>query len=226
MSEEKKESSIKTLRDVLFVYSSVTHASKQLNKDGKLPLSDDPLELHSYEIKVLVSEKTFKALKKQFRTSTGTPAKNFPNAKELTAEEIEKDYGIEVEDDMVLIKFAQSALTGKKGNRYPSRQIPVIGSKKSVSDSGTKYFDNAGQIIEGDTSLGNGTKGHLQFKPVENAFGLYLYPAALCITDLEIYVATGSDYDEDAFGVEDFEGEVPAEEAQEDVFDGDDEFGV
>jgi len=197
---KKKESTLKTVKDVIFVYSSVCHPQKQLNKDNKAPLSDHALEFHGYEIKILVTETVFKALKKAFKG-----AKNFPNVKEYTPEEVVTLLGEdwpEPDEDMVLIKFTQGCLFGKKGSRKEARKVGLVGSKKSVNSDGTAFFDNKGMVITSETSIGNGSKGHLQFNPVENEFGVYLYPTAVCITDLVEYVSNATTMDEDAFGIE------------------------
>ena len=202
---KKKESNLKTLKNVIFVYSSCTHPQKQLNQDNKPALSDNPLEFHGYEIKVLVTETVFKALKKAFKG-----AKNFPNVKELSPEECVEKFDIdEPEEDMVLIKFTQGCMYGPKGNRKESRPVGLVGSKRTHTNNGVAYFDNNGNVIAPDTAIGNGTKGHLQFNPVENDYGVYLYPTAVCVTDLVEYVASaGSTCDEDAFGIEEVEGEA------------------
>jgi len=206
-----KKSNLKTVKDVTFVYTSVSRPQKQLNKDNKPALSDNPLEFHAWEIKILVIETVFKSLKKAFKG-----AKNFPNVKEFTAEECVAKGMMQEEpdEDQVLIKFSQGCLYGKKGDRKGARPVSQIGIKGKVQDRN-------GLTIEQDTSVGNGTKGHLQFNPVENEFGLYLYPTAICITELVPYEVEGGGYDEDAFGVEELDeedafGEEPeAEEADE-----------
>lgn len=209
----KKESTLKTVKDVTFVYTSVSRPQKQLNKDNKPALSDNPLEFHAWEIKILVSETVFKAMKKAFKG-----AKNFPNVKEYTPEEcVEKNLMQEEPDeDQVLIKFSQGCLFGKKGMRKDARPVSQIGVKGKVQDRN-------GLTIDQDTNVGNGTKGHLQFNPVENDFGLYLYPTAICITELVEYVAEGGGYDANAFGIEDlddeeFDSEPEAEEDDDDEF--------
>ena len=79
---EKKKSTLKTIKDVVFAYTSVTREQKQLNKENKPALSDNPLEFHSWEVKILISDSKYKVLKKAFKG-----AKNFPNVKEYTAGE-------------------------------------------------------------------------------------------------------------------------------------------
>jgi hypothetical protein len=210
--QEAQESKLKTIKDVVFYYTSTTYATKQLNKDNKPPLSDDPLEFHSYEVKIAIPESRFKQLKKKF-----SGAKNFPNVKEYSPSEfVEKGFAEEEPDeDMVLIKFAQAALTGKKGARKPSRPITQIGIKGKVQDRN-------GVTISADTQIGNGTKGHLQFNPVESDYGLYLYPTAICITELVEYQSGAGGYDEDGFDLEELDevGEE-ADEASDDDFDDD-----
>lgn len=209
MSNEKKESTLKTVKDVTFVYTSVTREQKQLNKDNKPPLSNNPLEFHGWEIKILVSETVFKSMKKAF-----SGAKNFPNAKEYTPEEcVEKGLMQEEPDeDQVLIKFTQGCLYGKKDNRKPSRPVTQIGIKGKVQDRN-------GLTINQDTSIGNGTKGHLQFNPVKNDFGLYLYPVAICITELVEYSGGSGSYDSDAFGMEELDEEELSNEVEEESND-------
>ena len=211
MSNER--SAPKTVKDVIFVYTSTTKAVKQLNPEGKAPMSSDPMEQHSYEIKILVSETVFKALKKAF-----PGAKNFQHARDFTAAEcLEKNMTTELEDeDQVLIKFSSTVLRGPATKRVPSpaiKQIGIVG----------KLADRNGLPITAETNIGNGSKGHFQFNPVKSDFGLYLYPSALCITELVEYVAAekaGTDFD--AFGIEeasevdlrtegndDFEDDIP-----------------
>ena len=199
---EKKETSIVTMKDVIFMYSSVNRPVEQLNTDNKSPLSDNPLEFHAYEIKILVTEDRFKQLKKSFRG-----AKNLPNAKEFSAEEIEEKFGMEVDDDMVLIKFSQSCLVGKENARRESYPIKQIGIKGKVQDMN-------GLTIDQETSLGNGTKGHFQFRPVEGKNGLYLYPQLLCITELVEYTSAGAEEDLDSLGLEDLDETDIAEEGK------------
>ena len=213
---KKKESNLRTIRNVTFVYSSCTHPQKQLNQDNKPALSDNPLEFHGYEIKILVTDTIFKALKKAFKG-----AKNFPNVKEFTPDEVVEKFELEEPDeDMVLIKFTQGCMYGSKGNRKESRPVGLLGCKKTTNANGSAYFDNNAMVIAPDTAIGNGTQGHLQIHPVENTHGLYLYPTAVCVTELVEYVSNSSSCDEDAFGIEEVEGEEPATDE-----DGDDQFG-
>lgn len=202
VKSEAKETNIVTMKDVTFMYTSVSRAVEQLNTDNKPPLSDSPLEFHSFEVKILMTEADFKALKKKYRG-----AKNLPNAKEFTPEEMEEKFGMEVEDDMVLVKFSQAALVGPEGKRRESYPIKQIGVKGKVQDLN-------GVTIDQDTAIGNGTTGHFQFRPVEGKNGLYLYPHLLCITNLVEYVAAGVEEDLDSLGLEDL-AETDLDEAAE-----------
>lgn len=189
---KEKESPFGTLKDVEFYWTSVEREIKQLNKDNKPPLSDDPLEFHSWEVKICIPESRYKKLKKKYQG-----AKNFPNVKEFTPKEYADKLSVtdtESDEDMVLIKFAQGCLSGKKGNRKPSRKIQQIGIRGKVQD-----YD--GNTIDETTRVGNGSKGHIQFRPVETEHGLYLYPSTICITELLEYVESEA-MDEDAFGLE------------------------
>lgn len=189
----KKETNIVTMKNVIFMFTSVSKAVEQLNEEKKPPLSDDPLEFHSYEVKILVSEDRYKQLKKKFKG-----AKNLPNAKEHEADALCEKYDFlnreDLEDDMVLIKFSQAALVGKKGARRPSFPIKQIGIKGKVQD-------NHGNTIDQTTDIGHGSKGHFQFRPVETKFGLYLYPHLVCVTDLVEFTGGGGEDDFDSLGL-------------------------
>jgi len=191
MSNER--SAPKTIKDVTFVYTSTNQPQKQLNPENRPPLSTNPLEFHSWEVKILVSETVFKSMKKAF-----AGAKNFPNVKDYSAADcVEKGFMTEApSEDQVLIKFTQACLRGPAANRQSCKPITQIGVVGRVQDRN-------GVTIDADTVIGNGTTGHLQFQPVKNDFGLYLYPSAICITELvERPESAASSLDEDAFGIE------------------------
>lgn len=210
MADEAKKSPYKMIKDVIFFYSSVTRPQKQLNPENKPPASDHNLEFHSYEIKVLITEKMYKAMKKAF-----AGAKNFPHSKEWDVDKCVAA-GVDTDEDMVLVKFAQPCLNGSGAKRKESRQIPLIGIAGKVQDRN-------GVSVDSETRIGNGSKGHLQFNPYESNFGLYLYPVAVCITELvEVDEAAAADFD--AFGLEEleevegFEEQVEEEEEEMDPF--------
>lgn len=199
---QKKETNIITMKNVIFMFSSVSRPIEQLNTDNKPPVSskDSPtfgLEFHSFEIKILISESRYKTLKKTFKG-----AKNLPNAKELEKDDLLEKYDClnekDLDDDMVLIKFSQSCLVGKadkNGVRRESYPVKQIGIKGKVQDMN-------GETIDQDTSLGNGTKGHFQFRPVDGPNGLYLYPQLICITELIEYTGGEAEEDLDSLGLE------------------------
>lgn len=209
---QKKETNISTMKDVIFMFSSVNRPIEQLNTDKKPPLSssDSPtfgLEFHSYEIKILIPESRYKVLKKNFKG-----AKNLPNAKEWEKDDLLEKYDFlndsDLDDDMVLIKFSQSCLVGKpdkNGVRRESYPINQIGIKGKVQDM-------HGNPIDQETSIGNGTKGHFQFRPVDGPNGLYLYPHTVCVTELIEYVGGGAEEDLESLGIEELdETDVVAE---------------
>ena len=213
---EKKETNIVTMKDVIFMYTSVSRPVKQLNTDNKPPISKEnsptfDLEFHSFEIKILISEKRFKDLKKEQKG-----AKNLPNAREWEKDDLIEAYDFldpdDLEDDMVLIKFSQSCLVGKadkngvRKESYPVKQIGIRG----------KVQDLHGMPIDQDTSVGNGSKGHFQFRPVEGLNGLYLYPQLVCITELVEYISAGAEEDMDSLDLEELEeADLDAEETEE-----------
>ena len=208
---QKKETSIITMKDVIFMFSSVSRPIEQLNTDNKPPISgkDSPtldLEFHSFEIKILISESRFKTLKKSFKG-----AKNLVNAKDFEKDDLLEKYDClkesDLGDDMTLVKFSQSCLVGKadkNGVRRESYAIKQIGIKGKVQDM-------LGQTVDQETSIGNGTKGHFQFRPVETANGLYLYPQLLCITELIEYTGGEAEEDLDSLGLEEL-GEADLDE--------------
>jgi hypothetical protein len=191
------EATTQTIKNVIFYYTSVSKPEKQLNPENKAPKSEHPLEGYSYEVKILITEDRYKKLKKTFKG-----AKNFDKAKELDIDEC-LAMGETVTEDMVLITFRQTACIGKTikrddgtTTRKESRLIPQFGIKGKVQDK-------HGLTIDADTNLGYGTQGHFQFRPVRNDFGLYLYPNALCITQLVEFAGGDEDsIDEDAFDFE------------------------
>tara|TARA_R110000737_G_scaffold37736_3_gene57592 strand:- start:3957 stop:4688 length:732 start_codon:yes stop_codon:yes gene_type:complete len=211
----KKETNIVTMKDVIFMFTSVSRAIEQLNTDNKPPISAPTsptfgLEFHSYEIKILMTEERYKKLKKEFKG-----AKNLPNAKEHEKADLLEKYDFlneaDLADDMVLVKFSQSALVGKadkNGVRRESYPVTQIGVKGKVQDA-------KGLTVAQDTSVGNGSKGHFQFKPVEGVNGLYLYPHLVCITDLIEYVGGDVEEDLDSLGLEDLDETNVAEAGQE-----------
>lgn len=227
---QKKETNIVTMKDVIFMFSSVSRPIEQLNTDNKPPISapDSPtfgLEFHSYEIKILIPESRYKTLKKHFKG-----AKNLINAKEWEKDDLLEKYNYlneaDLEDDMVLVKFSQSCLVGKadkNGVRRESYPVKQIGIKGKVQDL-------HGNTIDQETALGNGTKGHFQFRPVDGTNGLYLYPQLLCITELVEYTAAGAEEDYDSLGLEELdetdvveEGKAHAAQQAESVEQADDE---
>lgn len=212
MSTKKLE--LGTLKDVAFFYTSTTRPVKQLNKENKPHLSEHPLEMHSYEIKIAIEESRYKKLKKAY-----PKAKNFINASDISVDDFMLKYAPEgfpkPEEDMVLIKFAQTCMVGKPNFRKESKPITQIGIRGRVQD-----YD--GNTIDQETNIGNGTMGHLQIRPVQSDYGLYLYPNGLCITNLVEYTPNGG-VDESAFGIEELE-EVDIDkpkDAGEDSFDDD-----
>lgn len=202
---EKKDNGIVTVKDVIFMWSSVNRPVEQKNEDNKPPLSDDPLEFHSYEIKILVTEDKFKELKKAYKG-----ARNWTYAKEFEKSELEEkydqvDFSSLDSDDLVLIKFASTCLTGKAGKRVPSRPIELIGIKGRVQDVN-------GNPVSQETEFSNGTRGHFQFRISDTKYGLYLYPQLVCITELIEYTGGTGEADYDSLGLEELdEVDVKAE---------------
>jgi hypothetical protein len=200
MTDTKTVKTTATFKDVYFYYTSVNTPSKQLNPDNKPAPSQHPLEFHSFEIKILVPEKDYKQMKKEYKG-----AKNFDKSKDYDVDDCKSKLNLDVDDDMVLIKFAQTALVGKTiqredgtTTRKEAKPVPQFGVKGKVQDR------NGLEVVQ-TTELGYGTKGHLQVRPVKNDFGLYLYPNAICVTDLVEFTGAEGDVDMDEFGIEELD---------------------
>ena len=219
----KQEVNLKTIKDVFFYYSSLYTPvlTKDAKDKGKKIDPDSPSENAEYVVKIAMSEEVYRAMKKN---EDMKGAKNFPNAKEYTVAEFEKifheeggmpEFGDDVED-IVIVKFAQKAWNVNKKSEM--RAPNLIGIKDKVKD-------HNGLDINKDTLIGNGSKGHLQVRPHDfGEYGLYLYPHAVCITELVPYEGSGgTETDYDAFGmeeadeVEDTQDEVPNDDFDDDI---------
>ena len=216
----KKEVKLGTIKDVFFYYSRLnTPTLTKSAKDKGVKGVGENGENGEYVTKIAVGDSVYKKLKKAYKG-----AKNFPNVKEYDLKEFKAafhedggmpDFGDDT--DVVLIKFAQKSFNDKSGK--PMQAPKLI----AINKVGKVYKDNNGLLVEQDTLLGNGTKGHLQFRPVDfGEYGVYLYPNAVCVTDVIEYEGSdGGEVDEDAFGIQESDAE---EEEQEEEESFDDEF--
>ena len=196
MSEQKVV--LKVLKNVFFYYTQLntpvlTKAAKDL---GAKIDPENPKKNCEYTLKIAMPYERFRNLKKQ---PWALKVSNFPQAKEFTLAQFESafhseggmpDFGEGVEE-VVLIKFSQKSMSaaGKEMN------APKILGKKG------KVQDLHGNNIDQETSLGNGTKGWLQVRPVDfdGKFDPYLYPHKVVVTDLVVFEGGG--------GIDDAEGE-------------------
>jgi len=218
-------SNIFTIKDVHFYYSnlSVPTLTKDAKDKGIKINPEDPKANGEYVVKAAVTFDQFRKMKKKFKDVS-----NFPKAKEYTTKEFEEafhpdggmpDFGDA--EELVLIKFAQKS---RFGNGKDATIPKLIGIKGKVQD-------NNGETITQDTLIGNGSKGHLQVRLVEfTDYSPYLYPNAVCITDLVVYESTGggAEVDMDAFGIEELDeadldkmevaGELDDDDGDEDMF--------
>lgn len=204
---------INTFKDVYFYYTYVnapklTLASK--NK-GKVFDKEKPWENSEWCVKAVFSEERYKKMRKKFPGCT-----NFKNVKEYTLEEFKEEYHTKADDsgkrvydgnmpdfgegveDLVYIKFAQKC-TDSTGVR---KSVPkVFGSRKEKDKDGNvvRFADKKGLEVGQDIPIGNGSKGHIQTFLVDFGVenGLYLYPTAVCITDLREYTVTEPISEED-----------------------------
>lgn len=208
-----------TIKDVLFYYSNPNYPTltKGAKDKGLVYNPDDPNANTEYVVKALMSEDDFKVLKKKFKG-----AKNLAYAKDFTGEEVIEAFhskdkkgvdNVDKDADYVLVKFSQKARTSKGKDTKP---VTVVGIKGKVKD----HQDND---ISQETIVGNGTKGMLKIKFVDfgKTYGTYLYPVAMCITDLVKYESEGSGSD---FEYEELEEEDSKEEESIDSETEDDDF--
>ena len=209
-----------TIKNVVFLYAKIAQPvlTKDARDSGIQPNPKDPLANSEWTLQAAVPETTFKALKRKFK---GTA--NLKNAKEFTVEEFNEkffssgenvpDFGKET--DVAVIKFSQKCRSKAGKDQSPPS---VIGIKGRVQDYN-------GLTINNDVLLGNGTIGHLQIRPVDfGTFGVYLYPQALCITNLVEYHGAGpAAVDYASFDIEELD-EAELDEAKESVKEEDDEF--
>ena len=212
---EEKSIPLLTLKDTHLYYTSI--AKPVLLKDAKDKGihfdPENPTKNTEWVVKSAIPEKVFKALKKKFKKCS-----NLPHAKEYTLEEFKEifhadsempDFGEGVED-VVVVKFSQRC-ESKAGK--PMTQPTVIGIKGKVQDRN-------GLEVNKDVLLGNGTKAHVQLRPVDfGEHGVYLYPQAVCVTELVEYgeASGSSEVDLEAFDLEELD-EVSVEEDEEDMF--------
>ena len=212
----------KTLKNVYFYYSRVDEPvmTKKAKDAGYQQDPDNPMKNMEWQVKIIVSEEYFKKMKKN---PAMKGAKNFVNAKEYTIAEFEEKFHAEEKEnmpdfgdaeDVVLIKFSQKCQNTSGKNNQPPTLIGIKG----------KVMDNNDIPIKQQTLLGNGTAGMLQIRPVDFGVdhGLYLYPNAICVTELVEYVGSSShEVDYDAFGIEELSEEDKEVAGEDDEFDED-----
>ena len=161
-----------TLKDVAFYWTkmNVPVLTKDAKDKGIVVDSDNPNLNTEWTMNVAMPEKTLKKLKKAYKGCT-----NLPHAKTYDTEEFadafhegnadavpDFDQG---DDDVAVVKFSQKAST-KAGKM--TKQPKVIGIKGKVQDRN-------GETVNNEVNVGNGSMGHLQFRPVDfGQNGIYL----------------------------------------------------
>ena len=222
IKEAQELTNLATFKDVYFYYSnlSIPVLTKAAKDKGIKPNPDDPKANGEYVAKIVVTFDQFRKMKKQFPRVS-----NFPKAKEYTISEFRDvfhadggmpDFGDATE--LVMIKFAQKSRSAAGRDAFAPKVIGIKG----------KVQDHKGLTITQDTLLGNGTKGHLQVRLVEfSDFDPYLYPNAICITDLVEYKSAGgggTEVDYDDFGIEELdEADLDKISVSEELTDDDDD---
>lgn len=196
MPAQKTEVVLKVIRDVYFYYTQLLEPvlTKNAKDAGKEIDPANPNKNCEYTLKVAMTYEEYRALKKE---PWAKGCSNFPKAKEFTVEEFEKafhadggmpDFGDA--EEVVLVKFSQKAQSAKGKDMQAPKILGIKG----------KVQDRHGETVSQETSLGNGTKGHLQVRPVEfDKYDPYLYPHKVVVTDLVVYEGGG--------GVDDSVGE-------------------
>lgn len=196
-----KDNAIKTIRDVTFYYARLDQPSLQYEKKAD---PTEPLKNKEWKVEIMVSNDDFKKLKKAY-----AKAPNIKNAVDYEESEFEKYAGADVEwpfeeDSAVRLKFTQGSWNNALGRA--NTQPKVIGIVNKTHDKNEVEVNNS-------VSIGNGSKGHLQFRVYEAEKGPVLYLNAICVTELVEYVGGGSSVSYDDFGIE--ERDLP-EDGQED----------
>lgn len=192
-----KADNLKTLRDVTFYYAFMDQPRLQFEKKAD---PTEPMKNKEWTIQVLVSNKTFKQLKKAY-----PKAPNIKNAEDIEQKDFAKYANDKLEelvwpfeeDSCVRVKFTQKSWFDNAGRA--ANQPPVLGIVGKVKDRN-------GVAVGNGVPIGNGTKGHLQFTVYEGDKGHVLYLSAICITELVEYSGSGgSGVNFDDFGIEEDE---------------------
>lgn len=234
----KKVKNLTTLKDVFFYYSyvDVPQLLKAAKDKGAKFNPEDPNQDTEWVVKAVISRARFKKLKEKWPNGS-----NFPHAKEYEEAAFKKAFHSPKDDDgtpvydnnlpegmftdkvdeVVVIKFSQRARTKAGKDMQKPQLIGIAG----------KVQDHNGIAITQETLIGNGSKGHLQIRDVDfGDDGVYLYPQAVCITELVQFgggEGTGIETDTDAFGIEEL-SEADMDELSVDADDlpDDDDDGV
>lgn len=215
-TKQKEEVTLITVKNVFFYYASIAKPAllKEARDKGIQFDPNDPHANTEWIVRVAMPEKTFKALKKKYKGCT-----NFPHAKDYDLEEFKSvfhedsdmpDFGDA--EDLVVVKFAQKCRTKSGSNLTRPTVVGIVG----------RVQDSNGVPVDADVIIGNGSKGHIQLRPVDfGDNGIYLYPNAICISELVEYVpVASSEVDMDAFGIE----ELPVGELDDKEDDDNDDF--
>jgi len=223
MPKQEQEVVLRIIRDVYFYYSQLKDPvlTKAAKDKGIKQDPDNPSKNSEYTLKIAMPYEDFRNLKKQKWVPNGGVFSNFPKAKEFSISEFEKtfhkdggmpDFGDA--EEVVLIKFSQKAMNASGREMQAPKVLGIKG----------KVQDHEGKTVNQDVLLGNGTKGHLQVRPVEfKDYDPYLYPHKVIITNLVEY--TGGCGLDDSVGEDDIGFEELTEEDLENIENGvDDEY--
>ncbi len=208
-----------TLKNVAFYWTkmNVPVLTKDAKDKGIQIDPKNPMLNAEWTMNVAVPESTLKKLKKAYKGCTNLPHANTYDTEEFAAafhdgdEAVIPDFG-QGSNDIAVIKFSQKSSTaaGKL-----TKQPKVIGIKGKVQDRN-------GETVNNEVNVGNGSLGHLQFRPVDfGKNGIYLYPNVICVTDLVVYQPMEAEEDFSDFDMEDLDDEDVDDMESNDFEDGD-----
>jgi len=213
------------LENVYFLYTKIKTPALEYEKSAHPDKDKAAYMYKEFVTDVLVTEDTYKELKKKYKT-----VQSIKSVREFTAEEFETTFKVappyEAETYYVL-KFSKMAYY--KNDEKPSDPPSVYGSVNKIKDRN-------GKPISIEVEIGNGSLGSLLFKEREWKFGgkagLSLDLRAVLIKELVEYASSDAaddfdfdededfDFEDDAADTEDSQADEPVESTPaEDVDD-------
>lgn len=206
-NSEKKENKAKIIKDAVILWDNLSRPT--LIKNG-VECPEQPLKDKRWKVEILISKAEYKKIKPYCKGASSTVFE------ELDDSEIKEKYKIDNPFDGEAYKVSFGKTCMSKAGRVLDKP-KTVGVKRAKKGDSVTYKDSEGNLIEGDTTLGRGTKGHIAISSFENMHGKFISLEAFCVTELVEYVPNKPDVEFD-FEDDDFEDEETNE-----GFDFDDE---